>query len=300
MLITVTLALAAGCDDPDALVVDAEGEVVDIAGDGPDTADPQKLGASAADGDEPPDRSGAADQRAFAAPAAPPEEAGAPCRILALGDSITYGWNSNPAQEGDPTGTYHGGYRAHLVAGFVQVPSPTVGPIKMVGALVEHSTPLQVAWGQAAHSGYSGYTNAGIAWTVGTLGSSSFNPDIILLHSGTNDIRLSGWPQHATALANLNVLLENLRVKNPGATILMAKIIPMTGAYAYLNSEVNAYNAQLDGVAAARQAIGQDVRIVDHNTFFPTATILDGLHPDWTGYANMAARWRLALDAAGC
>jgi len=106
-----------------------------------------------------------------------------------------------------------------------------------------------------------------------------------------------GPNQHLVALGNLNVLLNLLAIKNPSAKLLLAKILPMGPLY---DTQVNLYNAQLDAIAATRRLAGQQVWIVDHNTAFPTANLPDSIHPDWTGYANMAGRWRVALDALGC
>lgn len=276
VLLTLALAFTPACDDPDGGYGDS---------DGADTGDTGEAVAR----DEAPGPDAVAQE-------APTSEAAYPCRILALGDSLTYGWSSNPAQQNDPTGTFWGGYRAHLVASFAQWPSASVGPILMVGVRSDNSTPLMHSWGQAAHAGAPGFTNAQLAYAV-SVGASSVAPDIILLHGGTNDILTSPAPKHAHALSNLNALLGQLRLKNPDATILLAKIIPLAGP---LGAEVALYNAQLDAVAAARRAIGQDVWTVDHHTGFPAATLLDGIHPDWSGYATMAWRWRAALDAVGC
>ena len=274
------LAFVAACDDPAEWDTDADGGASD-------SSDEEDIAADADRLDE------------LAAPPETAEAPGAPCRILALGDSITYGQNSNYLQSIDPIGTYNGGYRAHLVASFTLTPSSAVGPIKMVGARNDHYTPLMYTWNQRGHSGYPAYTNAQIADQV-ALGATAYAPHVILLHSGTNDMWAQPYPQHAFALTGLYDLLDELKLANPGAMVLMAKIIPATGAWAGLNPQINLYNAQLDTVAAARRAIGQTVYTVDHNALFPTATIEDGLHPNWAGYADMAARWRLALDARGC
>lgn len=281
VLASACLATAA-CDDPD------------MYGDDPDAAideeDPEALLPDEQPGSEVPTIDEL--QRD------PPVSATAryPCRILPLGDSITWGHNGNSTQE--MSSVYWGGYRAHLVAGFTAVPSAAVGPVLMVGAMPWHSTPAQDAAFQSSHSGYPGYTSAQLAVAVDISGVTNFSPDVILLHTGTNDmIRYPGPNQHLTALGNLNTLLNLLAVKNPSAKILLAKILPMGPVY---DTEVNLYNAQLDAIGAARRLAGEQVWIVDHNYLFPTASLPDGIHPDWAGYQQMAGRWRLALDALGC
>jgi lysophospholipase L1-like esterase len=238
--------------------------------------------------------------------AAPAREtaAGYPCRILPLGDSITYGWNSNPYQAADIN--YGGGYRAHLAWDFATAPSASVGPILMVGKRTANSNPLLTSWWQHHHSGYEGLTIAELRAKVQDNpyktddAVADFDPDVILLHIGTNNMLRSPYPQSTYALTELSLLLNELDARVPDATILLAKILPLVGPYAVYNAEVNKFNAALDGVALSRRGLGQDIWTVDQNSYFPTWTLLDGIHPDFAGYDHMAARWRLALDAVGC
>ena len=235
----------------------------------------------------------------------PEAAAGNPCRILALGDSITYGSNSNPVQQLDIT--YGGGYRAHLVADFATVPSASVGPILMVGKRTVNSNPVLTSWGQHQHSGYPGVTIGELRTLVQDNPGdpndavADFDPHVVLLHIGTNNMWRSPYPQSAFALTELNLLLDELHARVPDATILLAKILPMVGPiWGPYNPQVDAFNASLDAFALTRRNLGQDVWIVDQNSYFPTYTLFDGLHPDYLGYDHMAARWRLALDAVGC
>ncbi len=285
---SAVLALVAGCDEADP--AGEAVEAVELA----EAADLAAADFEAGEGDAPGPALDPANE-AFAAET-PTTEAKYPCRILALGDSLTYGWNSNAAQQYDPSGNYLGGYRSHLVAGFAYYPSATVGPIAMVGVRQDNSPPWLVAWGQSWHAGAPGFTNAQLASAVAS-GASNVSPDIILLHAGTNDILSGPAPKAANAVTSLYGLLGQLRLKNPTSTILLAKIIPIAGP---LNAEVTAYNSSLDALAASRRAIGQAVWTVDLNTSFAAATLEDGIHPNWSGYADMAWRWRQALDVVGC
>lgn len=281
MLLISALAFGA-CDDPDEYVEDAELAEQDV--EEADAEDAEEADA------------GAADAIDGLTQAARPAAAKFPCRLLALGDSITYGWNGNWQQQSDPSGNYLGGFRPHLVWGFQLFPSATVGPVQMVGIRQDNSPPWLVNWGQSWHAGAPGFTNKQLADAV-VAGATNFNPDIILLHAGTNDIISGPAPKVSRAIGDLYVLLEKLRIRHPYTKILLAKIIPVAGP---LNADVTAYNAQLDAVAANVRSIGQSVWTVDHNTNFPVATLEDGVHPNQTGYVNMAGRWRAALDAHGC
>ncbi|MBL9102998.1 MAG: hypothetical protein JNL82_18785 [Myxococcales bacterium] len=260
-------------------------------------------------GDDPGDGA-AADAAAEDEAAEPAFRAGNPCRILALGDSITHGINSNALQAADPFNTYGGGYRAHLVASYFFNPSTAVGPILMVGRVNWNANPALLAMHQEYHSGYSGVTAGGLANQVSysdpldpnnpLYNIADFDPDIILLHIGTNNMFQSPYPQSSFALVELNSLLSALDAKAPDATILLAKILPLVGASAPLNPQVDLYNASLDSIALTRRNLGQDVWTVDQNSYFPTYTLEDGIHPNWYGYEHMAARWRLAMEGVGC
>lgn len=218
----------------------------------------------------------------------------APCRIQAFGDSITAGVGSFFAP---------GGYRAFLVA-----QPPNVGGIQMVGQHIVHSPQWMIDLGQAWNSSAPGYrtdqlvafTNPGdpVTPVLPQL------PDVILVHVGTNDIAQFQGGQNATV--DLNVLLDSLlywhyHVWNNPVTVLVAKIIPMRGAYDGLNPQVNLYNSQIDAIAAARRFSGYDVHVVDQHTGFDKVLdMADDLHPNDNGYAKMATRWRAMLELVGC
>ncbi|WP_224367628.1 GDSL-type esterase/lipase family protein [Hyalangium versicolor] len=124
--------------------------------------------------------------------------------------------------------------------------------------------------------------------------------DIILVHAGTNDL-LQG--QFSTAASDLEVLIRSLNYYNPTARILVAKIIPFSGPYESLNSQVFWFNIAVDNLVQSLKAQGWSrLDVVDMNTYFPKAIGLgaDGIHPNDTGYWWMAQAWKQAITAVGC
>ncbi|MDC0747411.1 GDSL-type esterase/lipase family protein [Polyangium mundeleinium] len=208
-------------------------------------------------------------------------ELGVECKIQPFGDSLTAGIGGLD------------GYRGHLL-----VTPPAVGaPIRMSGLSGDWSSPNLWAAGQHLHSGYPGFR---IDQLTPWIQTNYVGANVLLVHAGTNDI-LQGQG-HLNAAYDLDIMVRWLIAFNPTARILVAKIIPLMGAYAVLNGEVTAYNAYVDGIVATLKAQGYGkVDVVDMNTGFPTWTLAaDGIHPDATGYAWMASRWRNKLNALGC
>lgn len=141
------------------------------------------------------------------------------------------------------------------------------------------------------HEGHGGYrTRDLLAILPGVL--QNYTPDIVLLHAGTNDV----W-QHETAggsADNLKTIIDTLRVKNPAVTVVLAKILPMPGAW---DQGVNDLNALIDGIAAAKTQVNSPVIVVDMNSGFtaPADFRRDGIHPSDVGEWKMAERWFTAI-----
>ena len=225
----------------------------------------------------------------------------AQCRIEPFGDSITYGWGSFYVP---------GGYRTDLVGSWPII-NGAPHPIQMVGAQAELiSAPNLVPLNQHYHSGFPGYTNqqllgqAFLPYPVFSPLPYSAPPGIVLVHAGTNDIRLGD--DAFTAAWWLTQLLTQIGNKYPGAKIIVAKIIPFgpvvlgspTGGL--LNLTVATYNAQIDGIVQGLNSL-QPNRIpryfvADMSTFPAAYLNSDGIHPTDLGYLEIANRWRNALQ----
>ena len=241
--------------------------------------------------------------------------AGTPNRaaILPLGDSITFG-----------SGGTGGGYRDRLfdrlnAAGW------TFEYIGSTGG--NPSADLAIA-SQVNHEGHGGYridqianNLAGNDGTGGNNGGYWLNrgvdPDIILLHIGTNDIwqrynpGARGNAREKTFVANLknrlNALVNQITLARPEADLLVAGLIPMnvySGARP-LNEDVKALNSYIrNTLVPSYRASGRKVWFVDQyqnfvnaNGTIKAALLPDGVHPNQAGYDLMADTWFNAIQA---
>jgi autotransporter-associated beta strand protein len=201
-------------------------------------------------------------------------------RIMPLGDSITYGSNN------DGIG---GGYRYPLYvaltnAGFnvdyigTQTSLPHVG----LGVEINHE----------GHSGWkisdptSGLYENILGWFT-TVG----DPDVILLHIGTND---SGTLSTFTnAVDRLDALITRMAVAKPNARIIVTSLLKRS-APNYTNI-TNLFNPYVPGKVAAQAALGRRVTFLDMHAKLELSDMYDNLHPNNVGYGKMAAAWFPAI-----
>jgi lysophospholipase L1-like esterase len=193
-----------------------------------------------------------------------------PLRIMPLGDSITHGMGVT------------GGYRTDLWQ-YLRADGMAV---QFVGS--EYGGPA--ALGDRDHEGHPG-------WEIGQIDRRvtgwlrTYQPDVVLLHIGTNDV-LHG--RSADAALRLRTLLAHITATVPGAEVYVAQIIPLRALG--LDSRVRRYNR---GVARVAAAAGPHVHLVDmHSVVEPADLLGDGIHPDGGGFSKMAARWYAALRSA--
>lgn len=193
-------------------------------------------------------------------------------KIMPLGDSITYG-------QGSTTG---GGYRLPLWkdlsargAQFTFVGSMQHGPTHFPGD----------------NEGLPGWEINQIAGHVVDW-LKTYQPQIILLHIGTNDIIKNDNP--AGAPARLKSLIDQITTTLPQATLIVAQIIPLTRRPQF-NTEVVTYNQAIPGIVQAEDAQGKHVLYVDMYHAVSASMLVDGAHPDDRAYALMAQVWENAL-----
>ncbi|WP_163508917.1 family 43 glycosylhydrolase [Fodinicola acaciae] len=192
--------------------------------------------------------------------------------IMPLGDSITYGnGDANDATS----------YRTGLWNRFMAAPG--VKP-DFVGS---------VLWGNIPDSdneGHPGWRIDQIADGIANSGWLASQPKYVLLHIGTNDVNQDY--QLPTAPDRLRDLINLIKSKDPGVTILVASIIPARDAT--LNARVNAYNAAIPAIV---QQAGANVRFVDMNARITIDDLSpDGIHPSDAGYLKMGDVWYDALS----
>lgn len=135
------------------------------------------------------------------------------------------------------------------------------------------------------HEGHWGWRADQILASVRTWATAA-NPQVLLMHLGTNDI----WQGQSigSTTAELGAIIDEVRAVNASVEVLIAQIIPLSDP----NIPVGALNAAIVVLAAAKTTPASPVIVVDQNTGFdPVADTYDGVHPNETGERKMAAQW---------
>ena len=212
-------------------------------------------------------------------PPATSPPAGDPVRVMALGDSIT----------GSP-----GCWRALLWQKLQQ--AGRASAVDFVGTLPGQGCGLPYDGENEGHGGFLATNVADQNQLPGWLAAS--DPDVVLMHFGTNDVWSNRFP--TTILAAFTELVGQMRASNPAMKILVAQILPMTPANcADCAQRVTAFNGAIPAWAAATSTAASPVTVVDQWTGFNTATDTpDGVHPNDNGNRKIADRWYPALTAA--
>jgi lysophospholipase L1-like esterase len=204
----------------------------------------------------------------------------APIRILPLGDSITHGFWSDIG-----TNTYNS-YRKEL-----KVLLETGGyQTDFVGSLTDGD------FGDPQHEGHDGWhaddatsTNDILGQVPGWMAASG--ADIILLHIGTNDILDNNSDTDADDVSSI---LDEIFTANSNATVITALIINASMNSSH-RSDISTYNSNLNIMAKARIANGEDIIIVDMENGagldYTSADMADTYHPSQIGYDKMASNW---------
>lgn len=247
-----------------------------------------------------------------------------PVRILAMGDSITDGYIN-----GD------NGYRKYLCYNLQQqgfTNFDMVGPNNSWSDTATYDYNGTTITYDPAHAGYSGYAiqamsgRSGIMETVfdqtyyGTDGTTGnmleiYNPDMILLQIGTNDLldaKGEGAPER------LEELVDKIALYLDEGDVLFLASIPeidvevrndWLNAYqwtyhipsyaddpvtytATVERCVDEYNAAVESLVEKKQSEGMNIRFADINSVVDMKTgLYDGVHPNEDGYACMGQYW---------
>ncbi len=216
-------------------------------------------------------------------------------KIMPLGDSITEGW-----------GGYAGGYRINLYKS-----------LTASGVQVEFVGPYFNNTNGEPPSGYhGGYAGAHIANFCPSYGDNCFpvqpyisfyNPDIVLLMLGTNDIL--GDEDLANAPNRLHNLINLMTQVKPNLIVVVGSIAPIknnhvnvTSHYGYLlfNENAGAYNNALSSlVNTLHNTEGKYVLYANSaNGLNYNTELFDGIHPNFVGYSKMANNWYSAACQA--
>ncbi len=192
-------------------------------------------------------------------PPPPPQPTGV--RIMALGDSLTFGY-PGPANS----------YRQYLAASLAGIYT-----VAFVGS-------VQDSAGQWSE-GHSGWRADELGIYTGSWAGAA-QCDIALVMAGTNDV---GQGQgNVSTIGDLAGIIDGIRSQRPDAKILLAQIPPES----ILHDEIIDLNARIATLAQQK-----GVTLVDMYTGFDVSTMLlsDGTHPTTSGAAFMAGKWAAAL-----
>jgi lysophospholipase L1-like esterase len=197
-----------------------------------------------------------------------------PLKIMPLGDSITYGQGAS------------GGYRAPLF----RLLANTNFNVQFVGSQNNNPT----SWLPSTnHEGHSGYRIDQIASGFLSWVNAVPSPDVILLLIGTNDY----GQQYATASATnrLDRLIWLIATNRPNTRLVVANVTLRTDNSTYESQIQAGYNRFIPGIVTQHAALGHRVSFVDLHAALGAADLIDGLHPNQSGYDKMAAAWSQAI-----
>ncbi|MEO5715656.1 MAG: Ig-like domain-containing protein, partial [Luteolibacter sp.] len=201
-----------------------------------------------------------------------------PVRILPLGDSITLGCCSGAFTEG--------GYRTRLHSlltgeGF---------NVDFVGTQKDDNNP---ALPDVDHEGHGGFHIADIRSGLPVWLKEDKDPDVILLHIGTND-----FSTNSTVSATQNALkglLADLATARPYAKIIVSSLIVRTDNPA-IEALQQAYNQSLPGIVSEQVSLGREVYFLDMHSVLDPDDLNEGVHPKIAGYEKMADAWLPAIS----
>jgi lysophospholipase L1-like esterase len=208
----------------------------------------------------------------------PPAIATNPVRIMPLGDSIT----------GSP-----GCWRSLL---WNQLRDAGFTGVDFVGTLPPTACGVGYDGDNEGHAGLLAKDAAFGDKLVGWLRVT--NPDIVLMHFGTNDV----WNAIPVPmiLASYSRMVDQMRANNPRMTIIVQQLIPMNPANCPpCASRVVALNAAIPSWAASVNTARSPVVVVNQWPGFSTATdTYDGVHPNDSGAHKIANRLYPTLTTA--
>eukprot|EP00559_Dactyliosolen_fragilissimus_P005244 CAMPEP_0184859726 /NCGR_PEP_ID=MMETSP0580-20130426/4715_1 /TAXON_ID=1118495 /ORGANISM="Dactyliosolen fragilissimus" /LENGTH=332 /DNA_ID=CAMNT_0027356525 /DNA_START=93 /DNA_END=1092 /DNA_ORIENTATION=+ len=199
--------------------------------------------------------------------------------ILPLGDSITQG-------SGVP-----GGYRKSLYQNL----SASGYNVTFVGTKNTNCF-TTCSLNMMMHEGHGGknisFINENIKdWMKGYENE----PDIILLHIGTNDFGYKG-SKYEKAINRWGALIGKLTKLAPYAHVIASNLLERR-LEQYNDRIETLFNPFVEGVIEKHAKYGHKVSFLDMNSLVPLEHIPDGLHPGEEGYKLMGNGWASSIKA---
>ena len=235
-----------------------------------------------------------------------------PIRIMPLGDSITEGLCDAPGncylpyiQTPVSGGTASSGLEACSWAANLLNPELVSYRAslrdKMVaeGFQITYVGSITVTEG-LAHEGHGGYTIADLDFCIQNADwLQEAQPDMILLHIGTND---AGWDHSPDSMASdLSLLLDHIYGILPETTyVIVAQITPVNSGlqagyvmlHTLANNIIAQYNAGIPELVNQFHASGKNISYVDMSVAIRSdSDLYDGIHPDRDAQERIADIW---------
>ena len=197
-------------------------------------------------------------------------------RIMPLGDSITHGYPS--------------GYRNYL---WYKLQNAQYN-VDFIGS--QNNGYLVTPYFDSDHEGYGGWKTYEIAEIVYRLLEDN-QPDVILLHIGSNDASPSQMVD-SSSVVGLEQILNQIDAYEYDYAhpikIILAAIINRK----FYHKTVTDYNRNLRAMANERILSGDDITLVDmeNDAALKASDFKDLTHPNDSGYLKMSNVWFNALD----
>jgi acyl-CoA thioesterase I len=198
--------------------------------------------------------------------------AGLPLRVMPLGASSTEGIGS-PATAG-----YRGPLYADLAADGVRV--------DYVGSQRKGFAGMA----DPDNEGHSGWTLQRMTPKVRGWVAAA-DPDVVLLHMGTNDVNTGATG--ATAAARLDSLLGEVFVGAPRTHVIVAGIWAALPTHLADRAE---FARLVPGLVAKYRAQGRSIEFVDTSNLLSSKDFTDALHANAGGYSKIAAMWSTEIS----
>jgi len=234
-------------------------------------------------------------------------------RFMPLGDSITAGYEGGTfASE-----VYWVGYRRKLYNDLTALYQPQFG-INFVGTVTNLGASANPPLADRDNEGHDGWRDNEILNGSPTSNPTcptcnitdwlnSTQPDIVLLHIGTNGINDTGGTSSTDVAAILDKIKAWESANSSPVTVFLARIIGSPDAPT--NTNVTTFNNNVASMAQARINGGDKIVIVNQQTgaglnysglgaadgSSSGPDMGDNLHPNMDGYEKMADRWKTDL-----
>ena len=204
-------------------------------------------------------------------------------RIMPLGDSLTYDNTYADAVHPRPDGI-RTGYRGYLWY-MLKDANYTADFVGSQRAGYDVKPPID-----PDHEGHMGMTSHEIAALIYDS-LALYQPDIILLHAGTND--------HTSTPSGVEAILNQINYYKSTSGKDVRVIVAQLMARKAPDARIDIFNKKLKELVYARMLKGEHLQLVDmyHDASIPSSHYVDATHPDSYGYSRMAAVWFKALTS---